>query len=326
VTLQGIAAGNQRGNAGPASSPEVVSLRSLVKSWRSPAGPVHAVRGIDVSIARGETIALLGPNGAGKSTTIDMILGLARPDSGTVTVLGASPHDAVKRGLIGAMLQTGSLIRNLSARELIAMAASLYPAPMQVDRVIELVGLEEAAAQPTQKLSGGETQRVRFAVALVGDPELLILDEPTVAMDVEARRAFWTSMRRFAAEGKTVIFATHYLEEADANADRAVVMAHGRVVADGPTTEIKGRVSSRRIRATLPGPSEAELAAIEGVGSAERHGDTVALLCSDSDAAIRALLQRYPQARDIEITGAGLEEAFVQLTAGAAAGAQGASR
>ena len=296
------------------SSSEVVALRSLVKSWPAPAGPVHAVRGIDVSIARGETIALLGPNGAGKSTTIDMILGLARPDTGTVTVLGLPPHEAVKRGLVGAMLQIGSLIRNVTARELIAMVASLYPAPMEVDRVVELVRLGDAADQPTQKLSGGETQRARFAVALVGDPELLILDEPTVAMDVEARRIFWSSMRTFAEQGKTVIFATHYLEEADANADRAVVMAHGKVVADGPTTEIKSRVGSRRIRATLPGPAESELATITGVSTAQRHGDTVTLACSDSDAAIRQLLERYPATRDIEITGAGLEEAFLSLT------------
>ena len=184
-------------------------LRGLVKSWRGPAGPVHAVRGIDVSIARGETVALLGPNGAGKSTTIDMILGLARPDEGAVEVLGRTPAEAVAAGLIGAMLQTGQLIRNLSVRELVAMAASLYPRPLAVDDVLELVGLKDVAKHRTQKLSGGETQRVRFAVALIGDPELMILDEPTVAMDVEGRRAFWLAMRRLAAEGRTLLFAPH---------------------------------------------------------------------------------------------------------------------
>jgi ABC-2 type transport system ATP-binding protein len=246
-----------------------------------------------------------------------MILGLVRPDAGAVSVLGNSPADAVNHGLVGAMLQTGALIRNLTVRELIAMVASLYPSPLAVDRVLELAGLEEAADQRTQKLSGGRTQRTRFAVALVSDPELLILDEPTVAMDVEARHVFWASMRSFAAAGKTVIFATHYLEEADANADRVVLMAHGQIAADGSTTEIKGRVGSRQIRATLPSVPDAELAAIPGVSAVERHGDSVMLACADSDAAIRALLERYAQARDIEITGADLEDAFLSLVADA---------
>jgi ABC-2 type transport system ATP-binding protein len=292
-----------------------VLLAGIEKSWRGPSGPIHAVRGIDVAIDRGETVALLGPNGAGKSTTIDMILGLAQPDGGSVTVLGRAPRDAVRDGRVGAMLQTGALIRNLTVRELVALAASLYPRPMDVDAALELTGLREAAAQRTQKLSGGQIQRARFAVAIVGDPELLILDEPTVAMDVEARRAFWQAMRVLASEGRTVLFATHYLEEADANADRAVLLAAGNVVADGSTTEIKGRVGTRTIRATLPDVAREELALLPGVNSADRHGDSIALVCSDSDEAIRALLARYPAARDIEITGAGLEDAFLRLTA-----------
>jgi ABC-2 type transport system ATP-binding protein len=268
-----------------------------------------------VSINRGETVALLGPNGAGKSTTIDMLLGLLPPDAGSTTIFGRSPGDAVAAGAIGAMLQTGALIRDVSVRELIAMMAALYPRALDVDEVIELVGLREIAERRTEKLSGGQTQRVRFAIALVGDPELLVLDEPTVAMDVESRRAFWATMREFAARGKTVLFATHYLDEADDYADRAVLMAAGRVVADGPTTEIKARVGSRIIRATLPGVPEAALADLPGVTAAERRGEAVVLRCSDSDAAIRALLADYPDARDIEITGAGLEEAFIELTA-----------
>jgi len=295
---------------------EAISLRGLEKSWRGPAGPIRAVRGIDASIERGETVALLGPNGAGKSTTIDMILGLARPDRGTVSVLGRSPGVAVAAGLIGAMLQSGGLIRNLSVRELVAMSASLYPKPMAVDDVLELTGLREAAGQRTQKLSGGQVQRARFAVALVGDPELLVLDEPTVAMDVEGRRAFWQAMRGLASEGRTVLFATHYLEEADVNADRAILLAHGSVVADGPTTEIKSLVGTRTIRATLPGVPAGELAQLPGVANVDRHGDSVALVCTDSDAAIRALLLRHEAARDIEVTGAGLEDAFIQLTGG----------
>jgi ABC-2 type transport system ATP-binding protein len=293
---------------------EGIQLDGLVKSYRGPHGPVHAVRGIDVSIAAGETVALLGPNGAGKSTTIEMLLGLTRPDAGAVSVFGRSPRDAVDAGLIGAMLQTGALIRDLSVRELIVMMASLYPQPMAVEDVISLAGLREAAGQRTQKLSGGQTQRVRFAVAVVSNPDLLVLDEPTVAMDVEGRRDFWVAMRDYAARGKTVLFATHHLEEADANADRVVLMARGRIVADGPTTEIKAQVGTRTIHATLPDADVADLAELPGVATADRHGDAVILSCADSDRAIRALLERYPDTRDIEIAGAGLEEAFLKLT------------
>lgn len=293
---------------------EGIQLDGLVKSYRGPHGPVHAVRGIDVSIAAGETVALLGPNGAGKSTTIEMLLGLTRPDAGAVSVFGRSPRDAVDAGLIGAMLQTGALIRDLSVRELIVMMASLYPQPMAVEDVISLAGLREAAGQRTQKLSGGQTQRVRFAVAVVSNPDLLVLDEPTVAMDVEGRRDFWVAMRDYAARGKTVLFATHHLEEADASADRVVLMARGRIVADGPTTEIKAQVGTRTIHATLPDADVADLAELPGVATADRHGDAVILSCADSDRAIRALLERYPDTRDIEIAGAGLEEAFLKLT------------
>ena len=287
-----------------------IVLQDLTKSF----GDVKAVRGIDVSIELGETVALLGPNGAGKSTTIDMLLGLLDPDDGAAHLFGGSPQDAVAAGRVGAMLQVGSLIRDLSVRELISMVASLYPRPLGVDETIALTRIEEIADRRTQNLSGGETQRARFAVALVSNPDLLVLDEPTVAMDVESRRAFWTTMRDFAARGKTVLFATHYLEEADAYADRAVLMAHGRVVADGPPTEIKAMVGQRHIRATLPDVSPSELEKIAGVTRAERRGESVVLTCTDSDAAIRELLARYPGARDIEIAGAGLEEAFVELT------------
>jgi ABC-2 type transport system ATP-binding protein len=294
---------------------EGIEAAGLTKSYKTPQGMVHAVRGVDISIPPGQTVALLGPNGAGKSTTIDMLLGLSEPDSGTVSVLGRRPSEAVSAGLIGAMLQNGALIRDLTVRELIGMVASLYPRPLTVDRVLELVGITDVGDRKTQKLSGGQTQRVRFAVALVAEPELLVLDEPTVAMDVEARHAFWSSMRAFAAEGRTVIFATHYLEEADANADRIVLMAQGRIVADGPPTEIKARVGGRTIRATLDDADTERLLGLPGVARAELHGPGVMLACTDSDAAIRALLAEFPLARNIEIVGAGLEEAFLELTA-----------
>ena len=302
--------------AGPPGSGAVgeITMAGLAKSFRGPGGPIAAVRELDVTIAAGETVALLGPNGAGKSTTIDMLLGLLEPDAGEVSVFGRAPQDAVAAGAVGAMLQTGALIRDLSVRELIGMIAALYPAPLPVEEALALTGAEQFAEQRTQKLSGGETQRVRSAIALVSDPELLVLDEPTVAMDVEGRSSFWRTMREFAARGKTILFATHYLDEADAFADRAVLMAHGRVVADGPTNEIKAMVGSRTIRATLPGVELDALARLPGASGAERRGEAVVITCADSDAAIRALLSAYPHVRDIEINAAGLEQAFLALT------------
>jgi ABC-2 type transport system ATP-binding protein len=300
----------------PAAARTGIRLDGLVKTFGTPNGPVRAVRGVDIAIEPGETVALLGPNGAGKSTTIDMLLGLTEPDAGTVSLFGGTPEDAITSGRVGAMLQTGSLLRNLSVRELIAMMASLYPRPLEVEEVIELCGLQGAAGRRTEKLSGGQAQRVRFACALVSNAELLVLDEPTVAMDVEGRHAFWATMHAFASRGTTIVFATHYLEEADAFADRAVLMARGRVVADGPTTEIKARVGARTIRAKLPGVELAALGALPGVAVADRRGAAVTLRCTDSDAAIRALVAAFPAASDIEISGAGLEEAFLELTGG----------
>jgi len=290
-----------------------IELHDLSKSW----GPIEAVRGVSVAVQPGETVALLGPNGAGKSTTIDMMLGLTEPDGGTVQVFGRAPHEAVAGGLVGAMLQTGALIRDLKVRELVTMFASLYPEPLPVDEALALVELEDIADQMTQKLSGGQAQRVRFALSLVTNPDLLVLDEPTVAMDVESRHAFWTTMRELASRGKTIFFATHYLEEADDYADRAILMARGSIVADGPTTEIKAMVGTRTIRATLPGAELERLEQLPGVLGVERRGEAAVLRCSNSDEAIRALLAAFPDARDIEITGAGLEEAFLELTAAA---------
>ena len=287
-----------------------IVLSQLAKSY----GNVHAVRSVDLEIAPGETVALLGPNGAGKTTTIDMMLGLARPDSGSVSLFGMPPARAVAAGVVGGMLQTGSLIEYLSVRELVTMVASVYPRPLAVDEALRLAGAAEFAGRRTTKLSGGQVQRVRFAAALVANPDLLVLDEPTAALDVEGRREFWASMRAVAAQGKTVIFATHYLEEADAYADRIVLLARGRIVADGPATEIKAMAGGKTIRATLPGTEVARLAALPGVRSADRHGDAVVLSANDSDTALRAMLGQFPAARDIEVYGAGLEEAFLELT------------
>jgi ABC-2 type transport system ATP-binding protein len=291
-----------------------IVLSGLTKTFKSAKGPVRAVRGVDIHIAPGETVALLGPNGAGKSTTIDMMLGLLPPDSGTATLFGETPKQAIAHGAVGAMLQVGGVAQYLSVRELLTMVASLYPSPMPVDEVIELTKIGDLADRRTNKLSGGQTQRLRFAIGIVSDPDLLVLDEPTVAMDVEARRDFWATMRAFTERGKTIVFATHYLEEADAYADRIILMAHGRVVADGPATEIKGTVGLRTIRATLPDADLAAISALPGVTNVESRGEAIIVNCSNSDTALRAFLPAFPEARDIEVVGAGLEEAFLQLT------------
>jgi ABC-2 type transport system ATP-binding protein len=287
-----------------------ISTRGLRKSY----GAVRAVDGVDLDVVAGETVALLGPNGAGKSTTIDMLLGLIRPDSGRVSVFGRPAAEAARSGLVGAMLQSGGLLADVTVSELIGLAASLYPKPMPVAEVLRRAGLTDIARRRTNGLSGGQVQRVRFALALVPDPELVVLDEPTVGMDVESRRAFWAAMRDLAAAGRTVLFATHYLEEADEFADRVVLMAGGRIVADGPATAIKAVVGGRTIRCTLPGADPAALRALPGVSAVDLRGEAVSIRAADSDAALRALLAAHPVARDIEVSGADLEDAFLALT------------
>jgi ABC-2 type transport system ATP-binding protein len=288
-----------------------IVLSRLAKSY----GPVPAVHDLDLVIAPGETVALLGPNGAGKTTTIDMMVGLTKPDKGTVSIFGSPPAAARQAGWLGAMLQTGAPLDHLRVREIVTLMASYYPHPLPVEDVLRRTGAIEFARQWTTKLSGGQAQRVRFAAALVGDPDLLLLDEPTAALDVEGRRAFWRAMRAVTEQGKTVVFATHYLEEADAYADRIVLLAHGQVVADGPATEIKAQAGSRTIRATLAGANIGTLTGLPGVRSAQRHGDAIVLSCSDADVALLHLLRAFPAARDIEVTGGTLEEAFLELTA-----------
>jgi ABC-2 type transport system ATP-binding protein len=287
-----------------------VRLTGLRKSF----GAVTAVDGVDLTVAPGEVVALLGPNGAGKTTTIELVLGLRDADAGSATVFGLTPTAAIRSGRVGAMMQSGGLLHDLKVRETVALVAAMHEHPLSVEAALELAGITDLAGRKVETLSGGQRQRVLFALAVVPDPSLVVLDEPTVAMDVESRRAFWASMRHLTDGGRSVLFATHYLEEADQNADRIVLMAAGRVVADGPATEIKATVDVRRIRATLPGADLEALGRLPGVGSVQAHGGTVTLTCDDADAALRALLASEPAARDFEVTGAGLEDAFLALT------------
>jgi ABC-2 type transport system ATP-binding protein len=277
-------------------------------------GSVQAVRPLDLTIGTGEAVALLGPNGAGKSTTIGMLLGLTRPDSGRIQVFDGDPHDAVAAGRVGAMLQEGALVPGLTVRELVDFVRNLYRDPLPLDEALRIAGLTDLAGRRADRLSGGQAQRVRFAIAISGAPRLLVLDEPTAAMDVESRRAFWVSMRAYAAGGRTILFATHYLEEADENADRVIMVARGRVVADGTATDIKKRAGGKTVRFTLGEQSAAGLDALPGVTDVEVHGAAALLRSADADETTRALFQTGLVIRDLEVKGADLEDAFLDLT------------
>ncbi len=286
-----------------------VSLSGVAKSF----GDVHAVRGIDLQLQQGEIVAFLGPNGAGKTTTIDMVLGLSQPTTGNVSVLGLEPRQAIARGLVSAVMQTGGLIKDLSVRETVQYTASLFADTRPVDEVLQNAGITGIADRKVAKCSGGEQQRLRFAMALLPDPALLLLDEPTTGMDVEGRRTFWSAIRRDAGQGRTVLFATHYLEEADQYADRIVLISQGRIVADGTGSEIRALTAGRAVRATLPHADSERIAAIAGVDGVEVRGDTVLVHAKDSDAVARYLLTET-DARDLEVMSKGLEDAFLTLT------------
>lgn len=292
-----------------------VSFTGAVKAF----GAVRAVAGIDLEIRRGETVALLGRNGAGKSTAISLLLGLNTPDGGAVELFGGSPEAAVRAGRVGAMLQEARAVPRVTVRELVSFVAGRYPAPLPVAEALELAGIGELAGRRVDRLSGGQTQRVRFAVALAGNPELLVLDEPTAALDVEARHAFWASMRARARHGRTVLFSTHYLEEADAHADRIVVVDHGRIVADGTAEQLKRAAGGTLVAFDLAGDDVRELESLPGVRSVEVRGERARLRTDDSDATVVALARRNA-IRRLEVVPASLDEAFLALTADGTAG------
>lgn len=299
-----------------------IQLEGLTKTFGTRDGKqVHAVRSIDLTIAPGEIVAFLGPNGAGKTTTLDMVLGLTEPSGGQARVLGLKPRDAVDAGRVSAVLQTGGLLADITVRETVQMIASTYREHAGVDTVIERAGLRELAGRRVSKCSGGEQQRLRFALALLPDPDLLILDEPTAGMDVTARHAFWDTMRADASSGRTVIFATHYLEEADAFADRIVMIAKGAVVADGSTDQIRASAGGRTVSASFdPGDTDRALesiAAVPGVESADVRADRIVARTTDSDALALHILSQLG-GRDLEIVTANLDQAFMNLTETAA--------
>lgn len=301
-------------------SSTAVSFHQVTKAY----GDVRAVDDLTLDLHPGETVALLGPNGAGKSSTLDLLLGLRHADSGTVRVFGTSPREAITAGRVGAMLQSGGLMAEVTVRELVRLACDLHPRPYRADDVLAAAGLTQLADRKVDKLSGGQEQRVRFALATAGANDLIVLDEPTTGMDVTVRQAFWATMREQADRGRTVLFATHYLEEADAIADRVLVLHRGRLLADGTAAEIKAKAGARKVSFDLPDlDADAALAeklaeklgALPFLTALDVSGHTVRLQSTDADATVHALygLGLYP--RNLEVTGLGLEQAFVAITA-----------
>ena len=299
----------------------VVSFENVSKYY----GSLKAVDGLDLELRAGETVALLGPNGAGKSTSLDMLLALRKPTSGTIRMFGSDPYHAIKSGRVGAMLQSGGLMPEVTVRELVTLVAGLHPRPIPVATTLRAAGIESVADQRVDRLSGGQTQRVRFALAIAGECDLIVLDEPTTAMDVETRQRFWASMKEEVAEGKTLLFATHYLEEADQAADRILVINRGRLLADGSPDDLKKRAGSKRMSFRLAGANEGFLLGLPGVVSLETRHDLVRIQTDDSDATLYSVLDAGLRPTEIEIGSLGLEQAFLAITAEDDAGAEPAS-
>jgi ABC-2 type transport system ATP-binding protein len=289
----------------------VVSFEEVSKVY----GQVRAVDGLSLDLRHGETVAFLGPNGAGKSTSLDMLLALRKPTSGRIRVLGCDPYASVKSGRIGAMLQSGGLMPEVTVREMVALAATLHPRPLPVDQTLRRAGVADIADRRVDRLSGGQTQRARFALAIVGESDLIVLDEPTTAMDVESRQMFWANMHAEVAEGRTLLFATHYLEEADQAADRILVVNKGRLLADGTPAEIKERAGAKRISFRLDSAGEAFLLGLPALVNLEIRRDQIHIQSSDSDRTLYALLDAGYRPREIEVSSLGLEQAFLAITA-----------
>jgi ABC-2 type transport system ATP-binding protein len=287
----------------------VARLTGTVKRY----GSLTALDGADLVVRRGELLALLGPNGAGKSTAISLMLGLIRPDAGEVELFGMDPQNIEARRRIGVMLQNATLPVTLRVGELLQLTASYYPSPRPLQESAELAGISDLLKRPYGKLSGGQQRRVQFALALCGRPELLFLDEPTVGMDIDARQKLWSAIRRLIAEGCAVLLTTHYLEEAEALADRVCVMAHGKMIHEGTVDELRARVALKRIRCVTSSSLE-KISAWPEVSEARREGERVHVTTAEAEAVVRRLLDADAQLQELEVHRAGLAEAFTELT------------
>lgn len=287
----------------------VAELRNVTKRF----GSVTALDNVDISIQRGQVLALLGPNGAGKTTAVRLILGLSYPGAGEVRVFGRDPHEIEARRRMGVMLQLGRVPETLRVREHIQLFSSYYPNPLPFAEVIAIAGLKGLEKRMFSKLSGGQRQRVLFALAICGNPELLVLDEPTASLDVESRRSLWSNVRSFVARGGSILLTTHYLEEADALANEIIVLNKGKIVASGSPFEIKGRAAARRIRCmTVVSPAEIER--LPGVTYVRSESGSIEIMASHPESVVRTLLNRDSSLSNLEVSGAALEDAFLALT------------
>ncbi|MDQ6776603.1 MAG: ABC transporter ATP-binding protein [Actinomycetota bacterium] len=288
-----------------------MELNGLTKRF----GTITALDGIDLTIPQGETVALLGPNGAGKTTMIAILLGLLDPTSGSARVFGSTPSRATRAGLVGVMLQDAELMAGIKVGELVRFVRGIYPSPADLATLIETAGIGELLRRRTDRLSGGQAQRVRFALAAAGDPRLLVLDEPTAAMDVQARQAFWTGLIDHTKRGTTVVFSTHNLEEADKHANRVVLIRSGRIVADGTPEQVKAAAGGGRIvRFRLVRGSPEQLGELPGATAVHADERGVTVQTTDADATIWALYPVRDSIADIEVIEGTLEEAFLSLT------------
>ena len=296
--------------SGSAPSARLLAVR---KSY----GAVKALDGVDLDVRPGELLALLGPNGAGKSTAIGLLLGLAEPDAGQVELFGQSPHALDARRRVGVMLQSAGMPDTLKIRELLAQTRAYYPHPLGADACAKTAGIADLLGRRYAKLSEGQKRRVQFALAIAGRPRLLFLDEPTVGLDMESRQALWSTVRALVADGCSVLLTTHYLEEAEALADRVAVLAHGRIVAEGSVRQIRARVAQRRIRCVSALAPET-IGAWPGVRSICRDGERIEIVTDTAEDVVRQLLREDTALAELEVQRAGLAEAFMEITQEAA--------
>lgn len=291
------------------SRPVIAQAISVEKSYKA----TKALRGVNLNLHAGEVLALLGPNGAGKTTLIRLLLGLASPTQGTVQLFGSDPQQIESRMRVGAMLQTGRVPETMLVREHIDLFSSYYPNPLPMAEVLSTAGLQGIEKRQFGELSGGQKQRVLFALAICGDPDLIFLDEPTVGLDIESRRGLWEQIRALVARGKTILLTTHYLEEADALANRIAVIHQGKIVAEGSPHEIKAKTAGKRIRCISSLPMQI-LSHLPGVVSVRQDRDAVEIQTSAAEETLRELLTRDMDLSGLEVSNAGIEEAFLALT------------
>jgi ABC-2 type transport system ATP-binding protein len=292
------------------TSTPAIELHNATKRF----GPLTALLDVSLTVQPGETVAMLGPNGAGKTTAVSLMLGMRRPSAGTARLFGGDPRIPATRLRLGAMLQESGVPAMLTVREVVELFRSLYTRPITAAAAIEAAQLGDKAASRVATLSGGQRQRLYFALAIVGDPDVLFLDEPTVALDVESRRSFWEQITLLTQRGKTVLLTTHYLEEADALADRIVVINGGVIVAQGTPAEIKSKVGGKHVRFVAEGVAREWLAALPGMQSVTHAGNQWMLYTTEPERALQAIFAKGVPISGLEVEGAGLEEAVLALT------------